>query len=158
LPERGQDRPSPVTELARLLAQALPGEVARRLPPPRLLRTWRELVGPYLARRARPVCLEPGGELVVAVAGAACRQELGLAAGRLCRALREAGWRVERLRLVNLSTAPPQPPPEPPPPELTPGQEETLAALLAGVRDYELRQALARALRAQMQRDRLREP
>lgn len=154
--DSGQNRSSPATNLARLLAQALPGKVARRLPPTPLLHAWRELVGPYLARRTRPVCLEPNGELVVAVAGAACRQELTLAAGRLCRALHQAGWQVEHLRLVNLSAAPPPPPPEPPPPKLTPRQEETLAALLAGVRDHKLRQALARALRAQMQRDRLR--
>jgi len=132
------------TSLKDLLACLLPG----RLPPPALLTAWRRAAGESMARRALPVCLEAEGVLVVAVSGAAWRQELGLAGPVLCGRLREMGFAVQRLKLVGApSPAPPSARPAPQP-ELSPQEEEQVAASLQAVADPGLRQALQGLLRA----------
>lgn len=131
------------SSLREVLPTALPGSLARRLPSPGLLAAWRAAAGEGLARRALPVSLERGGVLVVAVAGAAWKQELSLVGPQLCQKLAQAGHPVERLKLVNApSLAPPPPPPAPLPP-LEVGEECEVDAVVAGVKDPELRRALA---------------
>ena len=126
----------------------LPGQVAARLPPPELLAAWREAAGQAITRRALPVCLERDGSLVVAVSGAAWKQELSLIGPELCAKLKQAGFGVERLKLVSASTPAPQPEPEAPLPELSPSEEKEVAASLQRVTDPQLRRALAGALSA----------
>ncbi|MEW5911331.1 MAG: DciA family protein [Thermodesulfobacteriota bacterium] len=133
------------TALAELLAGLLPG----RLPPPELLSAWRRAAGQTMARRALPVCLEAEGVLVVAVSGAAWRQELGLAGPALCGRLQEMGFSVRRLKLVSApSPALPAAPPSAPLPELSAQEEAQVAAELKAVADPDLRQALEGLLRA----------
>ena len=138
------------TSLKELLAGALPGALAQRLPLPELLAAWRSAAGPVMARRALPVALEQGGVLVVAVSGAAWRQELSLAGPQLCARMREAGFAVESLKLVNAPTPPPPPPPAPPLPELSPEEEAGLLAELEHIKDPELREALVSLGRASL--------
>ena len=99
----------------------LPGQVASRLPPPELLALWRDAAGEAFARRAHPVCLEQGGVLVVAVKGAVWKQELSLAGPVLCQRLRQAGFTVNRLKLVSATSPAPAPAPEAPLPPLSCG-------------------------------------
>ncbi len=143
---------SPPHSLGSFLRSALPRAVGQRLPPPELLAAWSQLAGEQVSRRARPVCLEPGGVLVVAVSGAAWRQELGLAGPQLASRLQELGFAVQRLKLVS---APSEPTPEPEfvPRELEPGEEAELEDRLSAVSDPGLRRALARAMRAQLRAD-----
>lgn len=149
-PADDDDRPkAPPAMLGRLLGQALPPRVAARLVPPGLSRAWRQIAGAALAARARPVCLEEDGVLVVAVSGAAWRQEVTLAGPQLAARLAEAGYRVSGLKAV-YARLPDPPPPPPPPRQATPEEEEAIANAVSGVRDPTLRQALARAMRAQI--------
>lgn len=134
--------------LERLLLAALPGRLARRLPPRRLRAAWRELVGEVLASRTLPICLEDDGCLVVAVSGSVWRQELSFLAPQLVQGLGERGFAVERIRLVARRT-PYEPPPPPPPPPLEPEEEQEIAGRAAQVRDPELRRALERLMRAE---------
>ncbi len=136
--------------LKELLGGALPGALAKRLPPPGLLAAWRQAAGQTLARKSMPVALEQGGALVVAVSGAAWRQELSLAGPQLCARLQAAGFVVERLKLVNAPTPPPPPPLPAPLPELEPGEEAEIMACLEAVKDPELRAALASLGRASL--------
>ncbi|WP_449246108.1 DciA family protein [Desulfarculus baarsii] len=140
-------RPDKPKKLGQALAGALPGGVAARLPAPGLLAAWRAAVGPLVASRGRPVRLDPDGALVVAVHGAAFRQELALAAPGLVAAL--AGLGVRSLKLIKARAAPPPPPPEPEPPPLSAGELAELEAMVAGVRDEKVRQALLAAMSAQ---------
>jgi len=149
----------PAHVLAEVLPLALPRSLAGRLPPPELSRAWRELVGEEVAKRARPVCLETGsggrGEanqclLVVAVAGSAWRQEVSLRAPRLIEALCRRGFGVSSIRLVNAPTPPPQAP-RPEPRRLSAEEEAAVERRLAEVENPELREALARAIKAQLQ-------
>jgi hypothetical protein len=142
--------PRQPSSLKELLEAALPGALARRLPAPGLLRAWRDAAGPALARRALPVALEEGGMLVVAVSGSAWRQELSLAGPQLCARLQEAGFAVQRLKLVNASTPAAPPPPAAPLPELSPAEEAELMAGLAEIKDPALREALASLGRASL--------
>jgi hypothetical protein len=144
--------------LAAVLPRSMPLGLARRLPPPQLIKAWQDLAGEAVAQRARPVCLENGkgraetgeeGVLVVAVAGAAWRQEISLQAPRLAEALRRQGFPVASLRLVNApAPAPVQPQPEPR--QLTPEDEAAVERQVEGVREPELRAALADAIKAQL--------
>ncbi len=143
---------SPPDSLGSFLRAALPRAVGRRLPPPELLAAWPRVAGEAVARRARPVCLDRGGVLVLAVSGAVWRQELGLAGPRLAARLRELGFAVERFKLVSAPSHPP-PEPEPVPRELEPGEEAELQRRLSRVSDPGLRRALARAMRAQLRAD-----
>lgn len=136
--------------LGEVLRACLPGQVAAKLPEPGLLAAWRAVAGDLLAQRARPVCMEPGGVLVVAAPSGPWRQELTLAGPGLCEALRRAGFSISSLKLVAARTPPPPPPPEPPPRRLTAEDESGIERLLATVRDDELRRALERAMRAQL--------
>jgi hypothetical protein len=154
-----RDRKQNPLAMGSVLPLALPSSLARRLPPPELLKSWQELVGDAVAQRARPVCLEPGkegaeeakkGVLVVAVAGAAWRQEVSMRAPRLAESLRRQGFAVASLRLVNAPTPPPQKP-QPEPRRLSPEEEAALERQVQGVRDPELRAALLKAIKAQLQ-------
>jgi hypothetical protein len=140
--------------LGVVLPRSLPLGMARRLPPPELIKAWQELAGEAVAQRARLVCLEPGdnndGVLVVAVAGAVWRQEISLQAPRLAEALRRQGFAVSSIRLVNAPT----PPPEIPLPEPRRLSADEIAAVekqVQGVKDEQLRAALAKTIRAQLQ-------
>jgi hypothetical protein len=138
--------------LAQVLgAGALPWRVASRLPGPALLTAWRETAGPALAARARPVCLQEDGTLVVAVKGAVWRQELQMLAPEILPRLQELGQAVARIRLVNARAQAEPPPQPPPPPPITPEQEEAIAARFAGIKDPGPRAALVSLMRAQMQ-------
>jgi hypothetical protein len=135
--------------LADILTGNLPSRTARRIPPPQLLDAWRRAVGELIAERARPVCLEEDGELVVTVTGSAWRQELTLLSPTIRADLVAAGWPISRLKLVNAPSAAPSPPP-PPPVELGPEDEEGIRRIVQGARAPDLRQALASLMRAQM--------
>ncbi len=146
-------------DMDAVLAKALPIGMAKRLPSAELMHAWQELAGEAVAQRARLVCLEPGargaegageGVLVVAVAGAAWRQEISLQAPRLAESLRRQGFAVASLRLVNA----PSPPPEiplPAPRHLSAEEESAVERQVEGVQDSKLRQSLAKAIRAQLE-------
>ncbi|MFH1057469.1 MAG: DciA family protein [Pseudomonadota bacterium] len=138
------------TPLGALLPAALPAKLAGRLPGPGLLNAWREQAGELTARRARPVCLEPGGVLVVAVENSIWRQDVALRLPRLLAGLKAAGQTVENIKLVLMRTPPPPAPPPLPEPELGPDQEAAVERLVAGVADPDLRASLAAVYRAQL--------
>lgn len=135
--------------LAGFLRAALPRQVSRRLPSSKLLHAWRRAVGPEIAKRAQPVCLESNGKLAAAVSGSAWRQELSLLAPQVIKRLQEEGLEVNSLKLVS-APAPPRVAPPPPPREVTPQQEAAVHHQLREVSDPDLRQALARAWLAQI--------
>jgi len=134
--------------LKEVLGGALPGSLAQRLPSPALLAAWREAAGEGLARRALPVSLEKGGVLVVAVGGSAWKQELTLAGPQICERLGRAGYPVQRLKLVSAPSLSPPPPPPKPLPELDAQEEGEVDAAVAGIKNPELRAALASLGRA----------
>jgi hypothetical protein len=134
--------------LKEILGAALPGSLAQRLPPAELLAAWRAAAGEGLARRALPVSLEKGGVLVVAVSGAAWKQELSLMGPELCQKLAQAGHPVQRLKLVSAPSLAPPPPAPAPLPELDAGERDQVETAVAQVRDPELREALASLGRA----------
>ncbi|MDR1396504.1 MAG: DUF721 domain-containing protein [Desulfarculales bacterium] len=131
--------------LNNIMPLMLPWHVSRRLPPADMLRSWPELMGPYLAPRVRPVCFSRSrpGDLVLAVQGAALRQELSLSVSDIMDKFRQAGFAVEGLKFITaraeaparvyLDTAPSPPSPE----ELA-----RLETRLAQVENIPLRQAL----------------
>ncbi|MFZ5585377.1 MAG: DUF721 domain-containing protein [Thermodesulfobacteriota bacterium] len=141
--------------LGSLLGAALPARLAGRLPGAGLLAAWRAAAGERIAQKARPVCLEPGGVLVVAVDNSIWRQELALRAPGLLAALRRAGQPVEGVKLVLMRTPPPPPPPPPPEPSLSPDQEAQVQRLVAQVSDPDLRASLAALYRAQLKAEAL---
>jgi hypothetical protein len=123
--------------------------------PPGLAAAWERVAGEIIARRARPVCLEPDREgagqvLVVAVDAAAWRQELVLAGPQLAAGLAAEGFAVAAVRPVAASRPPAPPPPPPPPRQLTAGEREWVASQAAAVADPGLRAAVERALSAQL--------
>ncbi|MCF8040721.1 MAG: DUF721 domain-containing protein [Desulfarculaceae bacterium] len=134
--------------LKQVLGAALPGPLAQRLPSAELLAAWRVAAGEGLARRALPVSLEKGGILVVAVGGSAWKQELALAGPQICERLSQAGHAVQRLKLVSAPSLKPPPPPPQPQPELNAQEESEVDAAVAGIKDPELREALASLGRA----------
>ncbi len=142
-----KNHPAP---LGQILEGSLPAKLAGRLPGPGLSRAWRQAAGPTVAAKTRPLAVDPGGVLVVGVASAIWRQELGLLAPRLVAALREAGQNVTNLKLVLDRPPDPPPPPPPPPPPLTSDQERQVAQAVGHVTHPDLRQALADLLRAQL--------
>ena len=133
-----------------IISGSLPGKLAQRLPPPELGLLWPELVGEAIARRSRPVALEQGGVLVVAVKGAVWRQELSFQALELTRRLREHGYNLASIKFVMDRSKAKAPPPPPPLPELNDEEEAQVWASVASVRDPKLKQALAGVRRAQM--------
>ena len=143
-----KNRPRRVTNV---IDHALPGKVAHKMPPPGLASAWRELVGPLLAPRVKVVCLDEDGSLVVAVNGSAFRQELALAAPRLKAALERQGFQISGLRFIAARTQAPPPPPPAPPEPLSEADEATIKQMVEGVRDPEVRRALAKAMAAQFQ-------
>lgn len=142
-------------QVGDILGGMLPARTARRMPPRGLLEAWGRAVGELIARRARPVCLEDEGELVVAVTGSAWRQELSLLAPGICADLNAAGWPVTSLKLVNAPTPPPAAP-EPPPVTLGPEDEEKIQSTFQGVAEPGLRRALADLMRAQLEAEKSR--
>jgi hypothetical protein len=128
--------------IGAMIHQIIPWQVSERLPPREMLRAWPELVGPYLAKRVKPVCLERDGELVLSVQGSALRQELTLNGSQLLAKL--AAFDVSRLKLITArlqrSSAPPSPPLEAEP--LSAAQLEEIDAQVANVKNPGLRRAL----------------
>lgn len=147
-----KNQPEP---LGSLLGAALPAKLAGRLPGPGLLQAWRVVAGDRISQRARPVCLEPGGVLVVAVENSIWRQELAMRAPGLLAALKREGQDVANIKLVLMRTPPPPAPPPPPEPELGPDQEAQVTQAVAGVSDPQLRAALAALYRAQLRAEAL---
>lgn len=143
-----RNRPRKVTNV---IDHALPGRVARKMPPPGLASAWRELVGPLLATRVKVVCLDDDGSLVIAVSGSAFRQELALAAPRLLAALARQGYQIGGLRFISARTQAPPPPPEPEPAPLGQADRQTIKQLVEGVKDPDVRRALEKAISAQFQ-------
>ncbi len=131
-----------------VLGDAIPWYVSRRLPPVQLREKWPELVGPYLATRALPVCLEPDGALLLAVHGAALRQELNLSASEVVKKLDQAGFAVSSLKIITARPLAPARPSPPPPPPLDDKEKEQIAAMLAGVKSPMVQKAFARMLEA----------
>lgn len=140
--------------LSAVLPRALPLGMARRLPSPELIKQWQTLAGDAVAQRARLVCLEPGDEddgvLVVAVAGAVWRQEISMQAPRLAEALRRQGFPVASIRLVRAPTPPPEVL-EPEPRRLSAEEESVVEKQVEDVQDNQLKEALARTIKAQLQ-------
>lgn len=136
-----------------ILPEAIPWYVARRLPPRELLLNWGELIGEYLAERARPICLEPDGLLVLAVRGSALRQELTLNSGQIIAKLSQAGFAVSSLKIVTARLSAHEPLPAAPEhlPPLTPEEERSIAGQVAGVKSPMVRQALQQLLEAGLQ-------
>ena len=145
-------------QVGDILGGMLPARTARRLPAAGLLEAWGRAVGELIARRARPVCLEEGGELVVAVTGSVWRQELSLLAPGICADLGAAGWPVSRLKLVIASTPPPPPRPRPMPVALGPEEEEEIQRAFESVSEPGLRRALAGLMRAQLKAEKSGRP
>jgi hypothetical protein len=139
--------------LSAVLPRALPLGIARRLPSPELIKEWQKLAGDAVAQRARLVCLEPGDEddgvLVVAVAGAVWRQEISMQAPRLAEALRRQGFSVASIKLVRALTPPPEAP-KPKPRRLSAEEESAVEKQVEGVQDDQLKEALARTIKAQL--------
>ena len=136
--------------LEHLIQGVLPGHVARRMPPKRLLRAWSEAVGDYLAQKTRPLTVTQEGELVVSVEGAALRQELSLMRAMILEDLKDDGFDLHGIKLVNQRAAAPPPEPEPVLPELDRGEEDALAREVERVKDPELRGSLAAFRRAML--------
>ena len=136
--------------LGRLMQGILPDHVARRMPPKRLLRSWNEAVGEYLAQKTRPLTITREGELVVSVEGAALRQEISLMRTMILEDLKVEGFGLHGIKLVNQRAAAPPAAPEPVLPELDRGEEEALAREVERVKDPELRDSLAAFRRAML--------
>ena len=134
--------------IRELLPQSLPWYVARRMPPAHLLDMWPELVGTYLAERARPVCLEADGLLVLAVRGSALRQELKLSALQIIDKLNQAGFKVRELKMITArpESAPTRLQPEQPP--LSAEEEEKISQQVVAVKNPVVRESLQKMLRA----------
>lgn len=130
--------------LKAIVSHALPWHVARRLPSPELLRAWPDMVGPYLAQRSSPICLERDGRLVLAVQGAALRQELTLSLQELQDKLQQAGFPVLGIKIISSrpNTAGSGQGKALPRPELPLDEKEKLATQAQQVKDPELRAAL----------------
>ena len=137
-----------LTSLSRLLGPSLPSSLGRRLPSKELARAWLELVGPTLAAKARPVALEQGGILVVAVKGAMWRQELSFRAPEMLDSLNQKGLGLSRIKLVLDRSQQPAPPPIPELPELDDVEEGLVQNSVAQVKDPKLKEALAGVARA----------
>jgi hypothetical protein len=137
-------------QFKQIIGGSLPGGLSRRLPDQRLSRAWQDLVGQAVAAKTRPVALEKGGALVVAVKGTIWRQELSYQAPELIRRLQEGGHNIARIKLVLDRTRPKAPPPPPPLPKLDDKEEAEVQACVASVKDPRLRKALAGVRRAQM--------
>jgi hypothetical protein len=136
------DKPNQFDSIGAIIRQSIPWQVSKRLPPQEMLRAWPELVGPYLAKRVKPVCLEPNGELVLSVQGSALRQELSLNGSRLLAKL--TAFNVSSLKLITARLPrPPAPPPKAPAVEpLSAAQLEAIDAQVAEVKNPDLRRAL----------------
>jgi hypothetical protein len=157
----GDERPRTHSEPARrgngLRAVAAPvasiaGPALRKrgLAQGRLLTDWTEIVGAKLAEISRPEKLVPakgtegGGTLEVRVAGPWAVELQHLAPTIIERINRYFGYQaVGRLRLVNAPVDGPSPMPRPAARPADPAAEAELAAMLAGIDDPALREALA---------------
>ena len=136
------------TFIKNILPDSIPWHVARRLPPAALLRQWPELMGAYLAERALPICLEPNGLLLLAVRGAALRQELSLNSSQIIDKLNAAGFNVYALKTITARLADTPADNNWSPPELSAAEKEEISRQVAAVQNPELRQTLTSILTA----------
>jgi hypothetical protein len=126
------------------MSGVIPWHVRRRLPQPELLRCWPEIVGDYLASRLRPVGYSRSQPetLLLAVQGAALRQEVGFISDDIIAKLSQAGFAVQGLKLITAGALPqakasPAHASTPPPP-----YPDWLEKNLASIENSSLREAL----------------
>jgi hypothetical protein len=127
-------------ELRRFGADSGPGNVAT---------AWPAVVGEEIARNAWPARTQPDGTLVVHVRDSIWGFELTQRAGEISNRLPGS----PRLRFVPgplPDTSPDAPPP--PPAEATPEQAREAASLTAGIEDPNLREYVAKAIKAALAR------
>ena len=110
---------------------------------------WPTAVGEEIARNAWPARTQPDGTLVVHVRDAIWGFELTQRAGEISARL--PGRPRLRFTPGPLPDAPPEPPPEPPA-EASPEQAQEAAVLAAGIEDPNLRESVAKAIKAGLAR------
>jgi hypothetical protein len=110
---------------------------------------WPAAVGDEIARNAWPAKTQPDGTLVVHVRDAIWGFELTQREGEISERLPGR----PRLRFV-LGPLPetPSEPPSPPPVEASPDQEREAASLTSGIMDPDLRESVAKAIKAALTR------
>ena len=128
------------SELRRVGADSGAGDVVT---------SWPEAVGDEIARNAWPARTQPDGTLVVHVRDSIWGFELTQRAGEISERL------PGRPRLRFLPGPLPDPAPEPMPQRLleaTPAQASEAATLASGIEDPELRESVAKAIKAALAR------
>jgi Dna[CI] antecedent, DciA len=110
---------------------------------------WPAAVGEEIARHAWPARTQPDGTLVVHVRDAIWGFELTQRAGEISERL--PGRPRLRFTPGPLPDMPPEAPP-PPPAEASPEQAREASALAAGIVDPELRESVAKAIKAALAR------
>ena len=110
---------------------------------------WPAAVGEEIARNAWPARTQPDGTLVVHVRDAIWGFELTQRAAEISERL--PGRPRLRFTLGPLPEPAPEPPP-PPPAEASPEQAREAASLTAGIVDPNLRESVAKAIRASLAR------
>ena len=128
------------SELRRVGADSGAGDVVT---------SWPEAVGDEIARNAWPARTQPDGTLVVHVRDSIWGFELTQRAGEISERL------PGRPRLRFLPGPLPDPAPEPMPQRLleaTPSQASEAATLASGIEDPELRESVAKAIKAALAR------
>ena len=110
---------------------------------------WPAAVGDEIARQAWPARTQPDGTLVVHVRDAIWGFELTQRAAEISERL--PGRPRLRFTLGPLPEPAPEPPP-PPPAEASPEQAREAASLTAGIVDPNLRESVAKAIRASLAR------
>ena len=85
---------------------------------------------------------------MVAVGGSSLKQEFTYIGPQICERLRGAGHAVKSLKLVSAPSLAPPPPAPKPLPELNAQEQSEVDASVAGIKDPELRKALASLGRA----------
>jgi hypothetical protein len=111
--------------------------------------TWPAAVGEEIARNAWPARTQPDGTLVVHVRDAIWGFELTQRASEISARL--PGRPRLRFTPGPLPDAPPEPGPEPPV-EASPEHEREAAALVAGIEDPNLRESVAKVIKATLAR------
>jgi hypothetical protein len=111
--------------------------------------TWPAAVGEEIARNAWPARTQPDGTLVVHVRDAIWGFELTQRASEISARL--PGRPRLRFTPGPLPDAPPEPGPEPPV-EASPEHEREAAALVAGIEDPNLRESVAKVIKAALAR------
>lgn len=111
--------------------------------------TWPAAVGEEIARNAWPARTQPDGTLVVHVRDAIWGFELTQRASEISARL--PGRPRLRFTPGPLPDAPPEPQPEPPV-EASPEHAREAAALVAGIEDQNLRESVAKVIKAALAR------